>query len=119
MALRAAPAVGVVPGGGGTQLLTRRIGWSRAADLIFTARRVDGPEAARLGLVEASAGVIDLAEREGDELGRGLVFQLGRGEVQALGGAFETGLMPGVDGGEHGRVDGTVAAGLGHDGVDQ
>src|SRR5699024_131618 len=27
-------AVGVIPGGGGTQLLTRRIGWSRAADLI-------------------------------------------------------------------------------------
>lgn len=45
-------SVGVIPGGGGTQLLTRRIGWSRAADLIFTARRVDGPEAARLGLVD-------------------------------------------------------------------
>lgn len=45
-------SVGVIPGGGGTQLLTRRIGWSRAADLIFTARRIDGPEAARLGLAD-------------------------------------------------------------------
>lgn len=45
-------SVGVIPGGGGTQLLTRRIGWSRAADLIFTARRIDGDEAARLGLVD-------------------------------------------------------------------
>lgn len=44
--------VGVIPGGGGTQLLTRRIGWSRAADLIFTARRVDGHEALRLGLAD-------------------------------------------------------------------
>ncbi len=45
-------SVGVIPGGGGTQLLTRRLGWSRAADLIFTARRVDVAEAARLGLVD-------------------------------------------------------------------
>lgn len=45
-------SVGVIPGGGGTQLLTRRIGWSRAADLIFTARRIGGEEAQRLGLVD-------------------------------------------------------------------
>ncbi|UER55656.1 enoyl-CoA hydratase [Kineosporiaceae bacterium SCSIO 59966] len=45
-------SVGVVPGGGGTQLLTRRLGWSRAADLVFTARRVDAAEAHRLGLVD-------------------------------------------------------------------
>lgn len=45
-------SVGVIPGGGGTQLLTRRLGWSRAADLIFTARRIDGEEGARLGLVD-------------------------------------------------------------------
>jgi len=45
-------SVGVIPGGGGTQLLTRRLGWSRAADLVFTARRVDAAEAHRLGLVD-------------------------------------------------------------------
>jgi enoyl-CoA hydratase/carnithine racemase len=45
-------SVGVIPGGGGTQLLTRRLGWSRAADLIFTARRFDGAEAYRLGLAD-------------------------------------------------------------------
>ena len=45
-------SVGVIPGGGGTQLLARRIGWGRAADLIFTARRVDAAEAFRLGLVD-------------------------------------------------------------------
>lgn len=45
-------AVGVIPGGGGTQLLTRRLGWSRAADLIFTARRIDAAEAYRLGLAD-------------------------------------------------------------------
>jgi enoyl-CoA hydratase/carnithine racemase len=44
--------VGVIPGGGGTQLLARRIGSSRAADLIFTGRRLDVEEASRLGLVD-------------------------------------------------------------------
>jgi enoyl-CoA hydratase/carnithine racemase len=44
--------VGVIPGGGGTQLLARRIGSSRAADLIFTGRRVGVEEAERLGVVD-------------------------------------------------------------------
>ncbi len=45
-------AVGLVPGGGGTQLLTRRVGPGTAADVIFTARRVSAREAGRLGLVD-------------------------------------------------------------------
>ncbi len=44
--------VGVIPGGGGTQLLVRRAGAARAADLVFTGRRVDVAEAERLGLVD-------------------------------------------------------------------
>lgn len=45
-------SVGVIPGGGGTQLLPRRIGAARAAELIFTARRVEAAEARELGLVD-------------------------------------------------------------------
>lgn len=45
-------SVGVLPGGGGTQLLPRRVGAARAAELIFTARRVDAAEACGLGLVD-------------------------------------------------------------------
>ncbi len=45
-------SVGLVPGGGGTQLLTRRVGWSRAASLIFTARRVPAAEAAAMGVLD-------------------------------------------------------------------
>src|SRR6476469_335895 len=49
-------SVGVIPGGGGTQLLTRRIGWSRAAGMIFTARRMAAAEAAALGVVDEVVG---------------------------------------------------------------
>ncbi|RII20920.1 putative enoyl-CoA hydratase echA8 [Streptomyces sp. YIM 130001] len=45
-------SVGVIPGGGGTQLLPRRVGAARAAELIFTARRVPAAEAASIGLVD-------------------------------------------------------------------
>ncbi|MEC3996656.1 enoyl-CoA hydratase-related protein [Actinacidiphila sp. DG2A-62] len=45
-------SVGVIPGGGGTQLLPRRVGAARAAELIFTARRLPAAEATALGLVD-------------------------------------------------------------------
>ncbi|WP_201467529.1 enoyl-CoA hydratase/isomerase family protein [Janibacter melonis] len=45
-------SVGVIPGAGGTQLLARRVGRSRAADVVFTARRLDAQEAYRIGLAD-------------------------------------------------------------------
>ena len=44
--------LGLIPGGGGTQLLARRVGIGRASDLILTGRHVDAEEAYRLGLIE-------------------------------------------------------------------
>jgi enoyl-CoA hydratase/carnithine racemase len=55
-------SVGVIPGGGGTQLLPRRVGAARAAELIFTARRVEAAEARELGLVDELAA--EGADRE-------------------------------------------------------
>lgn len=44
--------IGLVPGGGGTQLLLRRLGRSGAADLVLTGRRLGVEEAERLSLVD-------------------------------------------------------------------
>jgi enoyl-CoA hydratase/carnithine racemase len=44
--------VGLVPGGGGTQLAMRRVGPGRAADLVLTGRKVGADEAERLGLID-------------------------------------------------------------------
>ncbi|GAA1958115.1 enoyl-CoA hydratase/isomerase family protein [Catenulispora subtropica] len=64
-------SVGVIPGGGGTQTLVRRVGMNRAADLIFTARRIDADEADRFGMIDrrvagastARAAALELAQQ--------------------------------------------------------
>jgi enoyl-CoA hydratase/carnithine racemase len=45
-------SVGLVPGCGGTQLLARRVGPGRAADMIFSGRRAGADEAHAIGLAD-------------------------------------------------------------------
>jgi enoyl-CoA hydratase/carnithine racemase len=47
--------LGIIPGGGGTQRLTRVIGKQRAMELVLTGRRIDAQEAYRLGIVNRVA----------------------------------------------------------------
>jgi enoyl-CoA hydratase/carnithine racemase len=48
-------ALGIIPGAGGTQRLTRLVGEARAKELILLARRVNAEEALRLGIVNRIA----------------------------------------------------------------
>jgi len=58
--------IGLVPGGGGTQLALRRLGPGRAADVVLTGRRIPAEEAHELGLVDrlVPAGSARLAATE-------------------------------------------------------
>jgi enoyl-CoA hydratase/carnithine racemase len=61
--------LGLIPGGGGTQLLARRVGWGPAADLVLTGRRITGAEAGAIGVVDR---VVDNARDSALELARSM-----------------------------------------------
>jgi enoyl-CoA hydratase/carnithine racemase len=91
--------LGLVPGGGGTQLLSRRIGRNRALDLILTGRRIGGEEAWRLGLVDRMvlAGTAWPAARElAAGIARHSPVSL-RAAKRAVRDGLESGLATGLD----------------------
>jgi enoyl-CoA hydratase len=90
--------LGVIPGAGGTQRLTRAVGKSKAMDMILTARMMDAAEAERANLVsrvfpadQLIPEALKIAERIAGL--SPVAVALGK---QAVNRAFETTLAEGV-----------------------
>ncbi len=90
--------LGVIPGAGGTQRLTRAVGKSKAMDMILTARMMDAAEAERANLVSRIFPADQLVA-EAIKIGQRLA-ELSPVAVavakQAINRAFETTLSEGV-----------------------
>lgn len=90
--------VGLLPAGGGTQLLPRKVGEARAKELIFTGRRFTAEEGRDMGLVarvvaraELDAVTMDLA-RDVCRSSPVAVREAKRAIEAALGSAIEDGM---------------------------
>jgi enoyl-CoA hydratase/carnithine racemase len=90
--------LGIIPGAGGTQRLSRLIGPARAKDLVFSGRQVRADEALAIGLVDRVT-----TPGEEEHAARHWAAELGKGAVVAMGLAKRA-----IDGG----LDGSLADGL-------
>jgi enoyl-CoA hydratase/carnithine racemase len=90
--------LGIIPGGGGTQRLSRLVGAARAKDLILTGRQVKPDEALAIGLVDEVVALDAMFDRA---IERAAALAAGPVAVQALAKrAIDEGL------------DGDLAAGI-------
>lgn len=90
--------LGLIPGAGGTQRLSRLIGPSRAKDLIFTGRMVKADEALTLGLVDRvvpAAEVYTAAHAWAARLAQGPAIAL-RAAKESIDAGLETDLETGL-----------------------
>jgi enoyl-CoA hydratase/carnithine racemase len=89
--------LGLLPGNGGTQRMTRLIGRSHALDLMITGRTVTPAEALELGLVDRVFPAAELHEQTLDYAGK-----LAAGATKAIGNiklAVNGGIDDGLEGG--------------------
>ena len=91
--------LGVIPGAGGTQRLSRLIGSSRAKDIIFTGRFVSAEEALRIGLVDevvAPEDVYAAARRRVERYVGGPAYAI-RAAKEAIDRGLEVDLETGLE----------------------
>jgi enoyl-CoA hydratase len=90
--------LGVIPGAGGTQRLTRFVGKAKAMDMILTGRMMDAAEAERSGLVSRVVPAAKLIEEAVGVAAR--IAEMSRPAVmiakEAVNRAYETTLAEGV-----------------------
>jgi enoyl-CoA hydratase len=90
--------LGVIPGIGGTQRLTRAVGKAKAMDLILTGRMMDAAEAERSGLVARVVPAASLVE-EALKVAETIAAMSAPSVLaakEAINAAFETSLAQGV-----------------------
>ncbi len=90
--------LGVIPGIGGTQRLTRAVGKAKAMDLVLTGRMMDAAEAERSGLVARivpAANLIDEAMKVAETIA-GMSLPSVMAGKEAVNVAFEVPLTEGV-----------------------
>ncbi|GHB67101.1 enoyl-CoA hydratase [Streptomyces viridiviolaceus] len=90
--------LGLIPGAGGTQRLSRLVGPSKAKDLIFTGRQVKADEALTLGLVDRvvpAAEVYEQAHAWAARLAKGPAIAL-RAAKEAIDTGLETDIETGL-----------------------
>ncbi len=100
--------LGVIPGGGGTQRLTRLVGPAKAKGMVFTGRFVGSDEALALGIADAvvpDAGVYDAAVAMAQQWAAGPAVAL-RAAKQAVDDGLELDLDSAL------RLESALFAGL-------
>jgi enoyl-CoA hydratase len=91
--------LGIFPGGGGTQRVTRLIGPAKAKDLVWSGRHVRAEEALAIGLVDrvvAADAVLDTALEWAASLASGAVGAMGLAK-RAIDGGLDGSLSAGLD----------------------
>ena len=91
--------IGVIPGAGGTQRLTKAVGKSLAMEMVLTGRRLSADEALRYGLCSQVVPVDEHLERSLDVAAKiaaqaPLAVQMGKAAVNK---SFEVGLQEGLE----------------------